>query len=288
MFCNPYPPDGVRDAFYNSAFYTNYRVLEDHMRERDPYFSISMYTDMRALADRVAELSPTRVLDYGCGTGSFIALLRDEFGVTEAHGLEISSQARDRARLAYGLEIAGRVEDLPHPSYDMVLLLEVIEHVPDPDAFFAEIARLVSPGGAVMVTTPAVDNLIGRSAPRHCPHYTAPSHVSLFTSRAMHSLLANHGFAPVRFDTDPAMRAVRTLGRALLYELDFKSPRHDEDHDDAFYRPTRLGRRLGRVETRHPTEVGGIASRALSAADRVLERFAPRPDHLYIIAKRQA
>jgi 2-polyprenyl-3-methyl-5-hydroxy-6-metoxy-1,4-benzoquinol methylase len=287
VFCNPYPPEAVRDAFYNSAFYTNYRVLEDHMRERDPYFSISMYTDMRALASRVAEFSPTRVLDYGCGTGSLLALLRDEFDVTEAHGLEISAQARERADRAYGLDIAGRVEDLPYQSYDMVLLLEVIEHVPDPDAFFAEMARLISPGGVVVVTTPAVDNLIGHRAPQHCLHYTAPSHVSLFTSRAMHVLLEKHGFSSVRFDTDPAVSAARTLARSKLYALDFKSPEHDEDRSDALYRPTRLGRLLGRAETRHPVEPSGVTAKALSIADRALARWAPRPDHLYVIARRQ-
>jgi 2-polyprenyl-3-methyl-5-hydroxy-6-metoxy-1,4-benzoquinol methylase len=286
VFCNPYPPEAVREAFYNSALYTNYRILEDRMRASDPYFSVSMYTDMRALAQRVAGLSSGRVLDYGCGTGSFLALLRDDFGVTDAQGLEISSEARERAARAYGLKIAGTVAELPHDSYAVVLLLEVLEHIPDPRAFFAEVTELVSPGGYVVITTPAVDNLIGRHLPGHCRHYTAPSHVSLFTSRAMTTLLHEHGFTAERIDTDPALGAARAVARSWLYSLDFRSPEHDGDGADALYRPTRLGKRLGRIETRRPADLGGLPSRLSSGVDGVLERLRPRPDHLYVIARR--
>jgi hypothetical protein len=164
-------------------------------------------------------------------------------------------------------------------------LLEVIEHVPDPDTFVADVAALVSPGGVLVVTTPAVDNLVGRYIPKQCAHYTAPSHVSLFTSRAMLALMDKLGLQPIRFDTDPARGAARILARSMLYSLDFKSPEHVEDDADALFRPTALGRRLGQLETRNPTEPG-IAARPIAAVDRLLERLHPRPDHLYVIARR--
>jgi 2-polyprenyl-3-methyl-5-hydroxy-6-metoxy-1,4-benzoquinol methylase len=285
VFCNPYPPESVRDAFYNSAFYTNYRILEDLARARDPYFSISTYIDMRTLAGRLAELSPASVLDYGCGTGSFLALLRDEFGMADVHGLEISSQARERANRAYGLTIAADAAELAHDTFDAVLLLEVIEHVPDPLAFLDDVVARVAPGGVLVITTPAVDNLVGRHLVSQCAHYTAPSHVSLFTSRSMHTLLDRQRLVPVRVDTDSAHGTARALVRSLLYSLDFRSPEHAEDDVDALYHPTALGRRLGLTETRTPSEPG-LASRAIPRIDRLLERVHPRPDHLYVIARR--
>ena len=66
-FANPQPPEAVRDEFYNSDFYTNYRRLEDHKRSKDPYFSASLYTDPRWLAGMVADRSPASVLDTAVG-----------------------------------------------------------------------------------------------------------------------------------------------------------------------------------------------------------------------------
>jgi 2-polyprenyl-3-methyl-5-hydroxy-6-metoxy-1,4-benzoquinol methylase len=286
-FANPQPPESVRDEFYNGGFYTNYRRLEDHKRRADPYFSISMYTDMRSLARLIADRSPRHVLDFGCGTGSFLALLQAEFGIADVEGLEISAEARERARTAYGLEVAGSVHELRRESYDVVLLLEVIEHVPDPNAFFAEVARLVRPGGTVLITTPAVDNFEGRYMARHCAHYTAPSHVSLFTTKAMRTLLERHCFVPVHCATDPAVASVRTLARSLVYSLDYASPQHDEDTVDLLYRPKALGRLLGRTEARNPS-MGRVGNKAIALVDWAIRRIAPRPNHFYVLAERRA
>ena len=286
VLVNPYPPDDVRDSFYNSPYYDNYRLLEDRKRREDPYFSVSMYTDASRLASAVAATSSSRVLDYGCGTGAFLALLRDRFGVAEVEGFEIGSEAREIARGRYGLKIAGAVQDLQHREYDCVLLLEVIEHVPDPRSFLEEVTKLVAPGGYLLITTPAVDNMTGRWLARMCLHYTAPSHVSLFTETALRSLMQRYSFDVTMLETDRASGFARTAVLSLLYRLDFSGPRNDEDSSDALYSPTILGRLLGKTVTRSPSIPVPLAFRALDAA---LSRIARRrPDHYYMLARRRA
>ncbi len=281
-FANPYPPPRVCDGFYSSAFYGNYRTLEDRRRGRDRYFSASMYTDPRELASLIAAYSPETLLDYGCGTGAFLLRLREEFGI-RGDGLEIGAQARDAAR-RYGLRLAATARELPQSSYDMVLLLEVIEHVPDPVAFLEGIAGLIAPGGRLVITTPAVDNPVARWLPGICDHYTAPSHVSLFTVRSIDRLLRRFALIPERRVTDPARHTVRRAAISALYGLDFVSPRHDDDTDDSLFIPTRLGRRRGRVPTRKPL-LGSRTESVTRLADRTLARLAPRPDHLYLVAR---
>jgi 2-polyprenyl-3-methyl-5-hydroxy-6-metoxy-1,4-benzoquinol methylase len=283
-FANPYPPETVCDQFYNSGFFSNYRTLEERKRREDRYFSMSMYTDPRELARIVASHSPERVLDYGCGTGAFLALLRDEFGI-QGDGLEIGESARESAR-EYGLDVASSVEELACDSYDMVLLLEVIEHVPNPGKFFGEVAKLVSTGGMIVITTPAVDNILGSGFPELCAHYTAPSHVSLFTIEAMRQLLARFSFNPVHLATDQEWGVARTAALSRLYKLDFASPQHDEDTNDALYVPTRLGRWRGRSPTRTPT-LGRMVSGLASFADRAVARVFPRPNHIYVVAEKR-
>lgn len=285
VFTNPQAPDSVRAAFYDSAYYTNYRHFEDVRRQDDPYFSISMYTDPRRLARQVADAEPESVLDFGCGTGTFLALLRDEFGVEEVDGLEISEEARRLAGRAYGLEIAATADDLPRSQYDFALLLEVIEHVPDPHAIMAELSDLVRPGGLVLITTPAVDNLLGRHLPSQCAHYTAPSHISLFTEASMERLLDRHSMRIARLDTDRESGVAAAFIRSLLYSIDYLSPTGPDDANDLLYRPTRLGRFLGQRDTRRPLH-RSVVGKAAGVADRVLDRAAGRPNHLYVLAER--
>jgi 2-polyprenyl-3-methyl-5-hydroxy-6-metoxy-1,4-benzoquinol methylase/predicted RNA-binding Zn-ribbon protein involved in translation (DUF1610 family) len=284
-FTNPQAPDSVRAAFYDSAFYTNYRHLEDLRRLDDPYFSISMYTDARRLAKMVADARPQSVLDFGCGTGSFLAFLRDEFGVAAADGLEISDEGRHLAKRAYGLDVAATAAELPRAEYDFALLLEVIEHVPDPNAIMAELATLVRPGGRILITTPAVDNVLGTRLPGQCSHYTAPSHISLFTEASMQRLLERHSLRVVEVDTDPEPGVVTAYVRSLVYSVDYLSPTALDDDIDLLFRPTRLGRLLGCRDTRRPFG-DGLLGKALGKVDDLFGRFVSRPNHLYVLAER--
>jgi 2-polyprenyl-3-methyl-5-hydroxy-6-metoxy-1,4-benzoquinol methylase/predicted RNA-binding Zn-ribbon protein involved in translation (DUF1610 family) len=284
-FTNPQAPDSVRAAFYDSAFYTNYRHLEDLRRLEDPYFSISMYTDARRLAEIVAAAEPSTVLDFGCGTGSFLAFLRDEFGVDSVDGLEISDEGRKLAARAYALDVAATADELPHHQYDFALLLEVIEHVPDPHAILAELVDLVRPGGKILITTPAVDNVLGRRLPGQCAHYTAPSHISLFTEVSMRRLLDAHSLRPVTIETDPETAVASAAARSLVYSLDYLSPTGPDDDVDLLFRPTAIGRALGCQDTRTPLK-NRLIGKALSKADGLVEKVGRRPNHLYVVAER--
>jgi 2-polyprenyl-3-methyl-5-hydroxy-6-metoxy-1,4-benzoquinol methylase len=136
---------------------------------------------MNRLASWLGQDKSLQILDFGCGPGAFLAFLRDKFGFAHVEGLELSRDSVVFARQQYGLTVAATTAELRQPSYDCVILIEVIEHLPDPGAFFAQVAELVRPGGRVLITTPAVDNVYGRFLPSLCMHYTAPSHISLFT-----------------------------------------------------------------------------------------------------------
>jgi 2-polyprenyl-3-methyl-5-hydroxy-6-metoxy-1,4-benzoquinol methylase len=289
-FVNPPPPPEVLHDFYNSTFYSNYRRAENDRARAEPYYMISAYTDKHSLARRVVSKKPQSVLDYGCGSGAFLALLRDEYTVAKVEGLEISEPAREVAINRYSLDVASSLETLHQEVYDFVLLMEVIEHVPDPMEFFASVSERVPIGGYVLITTPAVDNFIGRRA-QICAHYTAPSHLTLFTTKALQVLLDRSGFEEVETTIDRPWSIARSLATSLLYRLDFASPGNEDDVNDLWYRPNSLGRTLGLQAGREPWldhRLTRLLRKAAGGVDRIVTRLPlAGTDHLYVVARRK-
>jgi 2-polyprenyl-6-hydroxyphenyl methylase/3-demethylubiquinone-9 3-methyltransferase len=107
-----------------------------------------------------AGLAGRRVLDVGCG-GGLLAEGMARRGA-EVTGIDLASGALGIARLHalesglhvdYRLASAEQVADELPGCFDVVTCLEMLEHVPDPAATVAALARLVRPGGHVVCST---------------------------------------------------------------------------------------------------------------------------------------
>lgn len=102
-------------------------------------------------------LQGKRLLDAGCG-GGLIAEPMARLGAAVV-GLDASETAHGVAKAhasAQGLAIdyrLGGIETLAEPPFDIILALEVIEHVADVDAFLSHCRRLTAPGGVLILST---------------------------------------------------------------------------------------------------------------------------------------
>jgi SAM-dependent methyltransferase len=103
-----------------------------------------------------------RVLDYGCGDGTYLGLLaKSSSHPARAVGAEISESFirsnRERFAGLPWLEFV-HVSDLSQPGYegafDAVVCMEVLEHVLDPERYLAEFERLLAPGGVLLLSVP--------------------------------------------------------------------------------------------------------------------------------------
>ena len=117
-----------------------------------------------------------RILDIGCGTGTMLGELRrfgDVFGVDadEAAVQFCHSQGETQVQLASGGEV-------PHAdaSFDLVALLDVIEHVDNDQTLLAEARRVLVPRGSLFVTVPAYEWMWGPQdeIAHHKRRYTRP------------------------------------------------------------------------------------------------------------------
>lgn len=103
-----------------------------------------------------------RILDYGCGDGTFLAMLaRQASGRGRTVGCELSESvvADCRARLGgrSGLIFAA-IDELDQPehrnAYDLVICMEVLEHIVDVTPVLERFGRLMAPDGRVLISVP--------------------------------------------------------------------------------------------------------------------------------------
>lgn len=137
-------------------------------RRWDPDEFFATGTDeVAAVVDRVRRLCPRlwpgRALDFGCGVGRLTRPLADHFD--EVVGVDIAPTMVDLARRYHADRPSCRfevnpAEDLarfPSGTFDLVLSLIVLQHVPPATAvgYLRELGRLVAPGGVLAVQVPA-------------------------------------------------------------------------------------------------------------------------------------
>jgi methionine biosynthesis protein MetW len=143
-----------------------------------------------------------RVLELGCGTGSLCKIVADACRA-EVVGIEPDSKRAERAK-ARGVQVfvADLTEELIEKiaPFDIVLLADVLEHVPYPQAMLLLSRHALKPGGAVIISVPNVahwsvraDLLRGKFRYQQFGIMDA-THLRWFTAASIESLLASAGF----------------------------------------------------------------------------------------------
>lgn len=161
-----------------------------------------------AIGDAALRLLPAggSVLDIGCASGGLLRLLRAR--AEYAVGIEVSPVAAARAG-----EIADRVvcapieeADLPGDEFDLVVMADVLEHLPDPAAALGRAVGWVRPGGALLISVPNVAHWKARLTLLRGEWPADPSgtfdatHLRWFTVERLRSLLAAEPLDEVRVE----------------------------------------------------------------------------------------
>ncbi len=149
-----------------------------------------------------------RLLDVGCGTGSFLARLVGEW--PELYGVEPDADAARKAAQIPNLNIhTGMLEEASFPDafFDVVVMWHVLEHVPNPAAVLAEIRRILKPGGHAVIMVPNIASLEFKLFGVNWMGLDVPRHLSHFAPKTLGQMLIDVGLSVTRItiQIEPAM-----------------------------------------------------------------------------------
>lgn len=171
----------------------------------DPKSEVILHFD-RTLDVIGAKASKGRLLDIGCATGVFLDRARKRG--YEPVGVDFSSELVDYARREFSLDARlGTLEDqaFPDAHFDVVTMLDVIEHIPRYEGLFPELRRVLKPGGLLLLRTPTEDALMRSFAKllhrASFGRFELPmlwfysfEHVNSFSEETLRKLLEKFGF----------------------------------------------------------------------------------------------
>ena len=220
------------------------------------------YTQWLAKAE--AGVGPGRLLEVGAGAGGLVrvALSRGwRVDATEVSEAGLRALRETRATVFAGDITAAKYEAA---QFDLVVSLEVLEHVPAPQVHLREMCRVTRPGGLLILTTP---NFQGLSRRRLGLRWRVidPEHLGYFTPRVLSGLLREVGYTSVRVTSRglDVLSWRRGSGPAGVTPFDpYASARLRESVDNSSFL------RLGKSAVNGLLRVSGLGDSLLARAQR--------------------
>ncbi|KKB06952.1 hypothetical protein VE25_20065 [Devosia geojensis] len=150
---------------------------------------------------------PAKVLELGCSHGSFVGLLQQ--AGYDASGLEMSPWVVNFAKETFQIPVSvGPVEtlDIAPGSLDVIALMDVLEHLPDPVGTMRHCLDLLAPGGFLLIQTPqfreemTYKGLVETQGP-FLEQFKSNEHLYLFTKDSAARMFAQLGAEHIVFET---------------------------------------------------------------------------------------
>ncbi len=149
-----------------------------------------------------------RALEIGCGHGWMLAALREAGWQTV--GLERTVESGRHARTTLGLDV--RIGELDvfgaGEQFDLIIMNQVLEHLADPMPRLRACAKLLKPGGWLIIGVPNLDSWQFHFVRQHWVHLDVPRHLGHFTRAALRAALKRAGLRmteirTTNFEYDP-------------------------------------------------------------------------------------
>jgi SAM-dependent methyltransferase len=200
------------ESVYDQRYSAGYR---EHLSG----YEIARWQALDHFISNVTALSSAKmVLDYGAGSGFHVDLWEKVFPKAELYFCDISPVAMGKFEAKYPRHarhyflVHESQADFSDNMFDVIVSIEVMEHVEQLDSYLRDIQRLLKPGGRFVWTTPCGNSfsiehiyaaITGKIEPTNEGYrrwkWEDPAHLRRLKSRELNDLLQKNGFSDVQF-----------------------------------------------------------------------------------------
>ena len=197
----PRIPVGEIGAWYDDEYIAHRKKTDWGLLT--PFYERAMQAHDRRKEAIVRRFFPLgrsdRVLDIGCGAGTFLQRLRETSGASVA-GVDFKNLSHlpslGDVDFRHGLFSQQRFE---RASFDLITMWHYLEHDYDPLGTLVEASRILEPRGRIVIEVPRLDSLTFRLYGRRWPGLQAPQHTVLFEKSTLLALARKAGLEVVAY-----------------------------------------------------------------------------------------
>jgi 2-polyprenyl-3-methyl-5-hydroxy-6-metoxy-1,4-benzoquinol methylase len=183
---------GILDNYYSKISSIIYKDASNSMSDG--------YAKERKIhASLIEKLYPNggKILDVGCGYGFLLSYLNNSW---DRYGIEPSQYAASIARqkgITILSEYIDQVPLAPH-SFDVILLIDVMEHLSDPQHMIKRVFDLLKKDGTLLIFTGNIDSLNSKLVGPKWSYFNSYEHISFYNPKSIRYLLKKNNFQKIR------------------------------------------------------------------------------------------
>ncbi len=201
LFVDPAPTPAALLARYQNGYFagaSDFFSGQNYCEVRDRSIEGGNVTGYQEVAANF-ELRGKSVLDIGCASGALLQSLA-RHGPRRMVGIDIAEEPLEFGRTRYGLDLRCAPLDaagFAAGEFDLIIMVDVIEHVTNLNDFLREAARCLASAGAIYVSTPDAGGL-SAAGDRWCHLYLNYEHLHYLSRASLGHLANRHGLEAMK------------------------------------------------------------------------------------------
>lgn len=197
----------------------------DYLRDKD-ILQTNFRKRLNSIYHMIGKEKIRNVVEIGCAYGFFAELINKDLPGISYTGYDVVPEAIEygKKELKQDLKCGDYLEaEIPKEQTD-IFMWDVIEHLPNPEAFIKKASGELKAGGRIYITTGDIERFVPRFQKAKWRMIHPPSHLQYFSKRTLSLLLEKNGFEIKSVTYPPVYRSVRLIWYSL-FMLRKKHPR---------------------------------------------------------------